>query len=58
MNIKVIQRNIEYLLYLINVKATKVLRYHNLNQNLCYKKCMEIFVNQYLYSIVFNLFLL
>jgi hypothetical protein len=29
--------NIYYLLYLINVKATKVLRYHNLNQNLCYK---------------------
>jgi hypothetical protein len=58
MNIKVIIRNIEYLLYLINVKATKVLWYHNLNQNLCYKKYMEIFVNQYLYSIVINLFLL
>ncbi len=36
MNIEVILRNIEILLYLINVKATKVLRYHNLNQNLCY----------------------
>ncbi len=35
MNIEVILRNIEYLLYLINVKATRVLRYHNLNQNLC-----------------------
>lgn len=46
MNIEVILRN----LYLINVKATKVLQYHNLNQNLCYKKYMDIFVNQYLYS--------